>query len=174
MHIGRQCIDPLVERSLVLAVGCSPFTFLLGLLVTGTLSPGQVKVYLTVNGAEKRSTVPRADSSFTFVDVPPGVHLLEVCLLPFLGLHTRRPDNPSFTVHTCHVLRLLQVSAMGLLFPVVRIELSAQHNGRIRASFVEDERRPLKLPLVLRPTGQVTYFQQREDISLCVPRPRSL
>mmetsp|Transcript_18598 Transcript_18598/g.25788 ORF Transcript_18598/g.25788 Transcript_18598/m.25788 type:complete len:219 (+) Transcript_18598:44-700(+) len=57
--------------------------------VEGTISlpdglrPSLVSVTLTVNGVEKLRTLPKADGSFGFSDVPPGTHLLEVAAMGF-------------------------------------------------------------------------------------------
>lgn len=47
------------------------------------LKPANVEILLTVNGGEQKKTHPRNDGSFTFLDVPPGTHLLEVVALGY-------------------------------------------------------------------------------------------
>mmetsp|Transcript_475 Transcript_475/g.995 ORF Transcript_475/g.995 Transcript_475/m.995 type:complete len:212 (+) Transcript_475:65-700(+) len=47
------------------------------------LRPSMVQITLTVNAGERMKTLPREDGSFTFNDVPPGTHQLEVVAMGF-------------------------------------------------------------------------------------------
>mmetsp|Transcript_30252 Transcript_30252/g.36737 ORF Transcript_30252/g.36737 Transcript_30252/m.36737 type:complete len:208 (-) Transcript_30252:142-765(-) len=47
------------------------------------LQAATVQVHLTLGDGDKRTTVPRVDGSFKFLDVPPGTHLIEVVALGY-------------------------------------------------------------------------------------------
>jgi len=62
---------------------------------------------------------------------------------------------------------LLEVVAVGAVFPALRVDISARHQGRVRASYVDDQRRQLAAPLLIEPVKKdVDYFEQRAQFNL--------
>eukprot|EP00897_Mesotaenium_endlicherianum_P008620 jgi/Mesen1/7787/ME000408S06891 len=94
--------------------------------------PSETKVILD---GGVRMTIPRLDGYFSFSEVAPGTHLVEVV-------------------------------AMGVYFPPVRLDVSARLRGQVRAAYVEDPRRLLPDPLVLSPLSIQEYYEKREPLSL--------
>jgi len=58
-----------------------PVTGMVGL--QPDLQASTIQVTLTIGGGEQRTTVPRIDGSFQFLDVPPGTHLIEVIAMGY-------------------------------------------------------------------------------------------
>lgn len=61
---------------------------------------------------------------------------------------------------------MLHVAALGYVFPVYRIDVSAKHHGRTRISFAEDKRQVLEEPFVLEPYKEAEYFEPRQEFSI--------
>jgi hypothetical protein len=142
----------------------------------------QVLVALSVGGVHRRVTRPLPDNSWSFKDVPPGTHSLEVvadgalprtraaaaeaapaalggaacgCALAF---------NPSATPACPLFLRLKRPGA-GFEVPLVRVDVGAE-DGRVRFSRADAPTRPLRAPLVLGPTQRIAYAVPQQPWSL--------
>lgn len=61
---------------------------------------------------------------------------------------------------------LLEVVALGALFPPVRIDVSARLKGQVRAVYAEDQRQTLGDPMVLISARKEEYFEIREPFSV--------
>eukprot|EP00270_Netrium_digitus_P006441 TRINITY_DN1892_c0_g1_i1.p1 TRINITY_DN1892_c0_g1~~TRINITY_DN1892_c0_g1_i1.p1 ORF type:complete len:206 (-),score=71.28 TRINITY_DN1892_c0_g1_i1:304-921(-) len=61
---------------------------------------------------------------------------------------------------------LLEVAAIGVFFPPVRLDVSARLNGQVRAAMAEDPSTLLPDPLVLIPARTEEYYEKREPLSV--------
>ena len=64
----------------------------------------------------------------------------------------------------------MEVSAIGLQFPQMRVHISKKKSGAVQAKLVEEtnggrgDRIPY--PFVLEPRGQIAYFDKREQVNI--------
>ena len=112
--------------------------------------------------------IPRTDGSFVVHDVPAGTREPQ--------LHQSR--NPTtwlcqpLTHRTSTILAadFMEVSAIGLQFPQMRVHISKKKSGAVQAKLVEETNGGrgdrISYPFVLEPRGQIAYFDKREQVNI--------
>ena len=102
----------------------------------GELSTHGVRLLLTLGSGEQLTEFVRLDGTFTFRDVPVGLHIMEVFHVGFLFPQIR-----------------LEIS-------------DAELDEHVRASYVGSANQLLPYPLMIQPMGKVSYFEPRQKFSL--------
>lgn len=59
---------------------------------------------------------------------------------------------------------LLEVSAIGLLYPELRVDVSA--DGKVLATLADNELQRLPEPLIIRPAGRAEYFEKQTPFNI--------
>ncbi|CAL5228613.1 g11776 [Coccomyxa viridis] len=59
---------------------------------------------------------------------------------------------------------LLELSALGLLYPELRVDVSA--DGKVLATLADNELQRLPEPLIIRPAGRAEYFEKRTPFNV--------
>jgi hypothetical protein len=64
----------------------------------------------------------------------------------------------------------LEVNAIGLQFPQLRVHISKKRGGEVQAKLVEETNGGrgdrISYPFVLEPRGQIAYFDAREQVNI--------
>ena len=64
----------------------------------------------------------------------------------------------------------MEVSAIGLQFPQMRVHISKKKGGAVQAKLVEETNGGrgdrISYPFVLEPRGQIAYFDKREQVNI--------
>jgi hypothetical protein len=64
----------------------------------------------------------------------------------------------------------MEVSAIGLQFPQMRVHISKKKSGAVQAKLVEETNGGrgdrISYPFVLEPRGQIAYFDKREQVNI--------
>lgn len=76
-------------------------------------------------------------------------------------------QDGNFVLHDVPVgTHILDVDCMRLLYPQLRVDVSARRNGLVTVSYVDNNHMVLPDPLLIRPLAEARYFEPRQPFNL--------